>query len=277
MKKIISFIASTMMTASSLTAVSSFALNAEETQNKLSVSKTVLSDDITTDNGTVIPAGVSAINVSISENTGFDSTMTKLELGNGYDIITDENGKPVISKGNVMEDSIIVPVSNENVIAVTSASADKTSDNGVMFTVFAYENPSADNSINIADSKIESSNYTAQNFVMPLSMNEEIEYVIGDAYGDGVIDSVDASQVLHAIDLNNGVAMRVTLANLHIDTYLPYALCAEAADTNKNKIISNEDAENILDYYGYLSSGKTQADYQKKTGLLIGTKDKVNI
>lgn len=86
MKKIISSLAASLMAVSTITSVSVSAENTEK-ENILSVSTEILSESVIIDN-TVIPAGTSAVTVSISGNNGLSSSSAKLVVGDAYNIIT---------------------------------------------------------------------------------------------------------------------------------------------------------------------------------------------
>ena len=123
MKKLISAFVASVLSVSALSAVSAFAVETTSEDN-LSVSTKVLDEAITVDD-TVVSAGSVAITVNISDNSGFSSYSTKLELGSAYDIITDENNQPVVESGSVIGDSLVGSSCNDNVVVVSTASADE--------------------------------------------------------------------------------------------------------------------------------------------------------
>lgn len=266
MKKLVSLIASTVLTVSSLTAVSSFAVN---NQNELSVSKTVLSSNVTADDGTVIPAGAVAINVNITDNCGFDSSMIKIDLGNNYDVINNAKDMPVLFIGSAMGESRVV-ASGDNTIAIVSASTSVTSNDGLLFTIFAYENETVtNNDITVIDSEF--SVLAEEDLIPPCAVTSGASYVIGDVNESGSINSSDASQVLHAISIHeqscdrncvNPKMLPLEEAKLYQLFYFPNTTYgAEAADVFKVQKISEACADDILGYYSCISSGKNYSDY----------------
>ena len=264
MKKIMSILASAVLTVSSLSVISASAVES----NELSITKTPVTADTFADDGTVIPAGAVAINVNITNNSGFDSSMIKIELGDNYDIINNINENPALSVGSAMGESRVA-VSGNDTIAVVSASASETSADGLLFTVFAYENATSDDDINVVDSEF--SVCTEEDLVSPLATRAaKKSYTIGDVDEDGYINSADASRVLRAISIHedscdrnckNKEILPVKEAKDHMLFYFPKTTFGpEAADVfDKGKIIK-KCADDILGYYSCISSGKNYSD-----------------
>ena len=265
MKKIMSILASAVLTVSSLSVISASAVES----NELSITKTPVTADTFADDGTVIPAGAVAINVNITNNSGFDSSMIKIELGDNYDIINNINENPALSVGSAMGESRVA-VSGNDTIAVVSASASETSADGLLFTVFAYENATSDDDINVVDSEF--SVCTEEDLVSPLATRAaKKSYTIGDVDEDGYINSADASRVLRAISIHkdscdrnckNKEILPVKEAKDNMLFYFPNTTFGpEAADVFKSGKIRKECADDILGYYSCISSGKNYSDY----------------
>ena len=268
MKKFISLIASTVLTVSSLTAVSSFAVN---NHNELSVSKTVLSSDVTADDGTVIPAGAVAINVNIDNNTGFSYATTVLELGSSYDVITDENNSPIVSTGTLLEDSIYSTKENNNRVSFANASGDEKLGNGLLFTIYAYEDTtSSDNGIVVFD--------TEEVLASSVSLTSSAEgyYICGDVDDDDFINASDSSAVLAALEKTGVRTLPYTVAAGVPKLYFPNASTVKAAylwgvDNPKYRDVDTDTAAIILDYYASNSAGTPYVpDEEDADGLLIG-------
>ncbi|MDE7138738.1 MAG: hypothetical protein K2O29_09850 [Ruminococcus sp.] len=269
MKKIISSLAASLMVASTISAVSVSAENTEK-KNIFSVSTKILSESVVITN-IVIPAGASAVTVSISGNNGLNSSSTKLIGGDAYNIIEVAENQPVLNKGAVLDDLSVVSTENNNCIAVVAASADYTDSDGDMFTFYIEKvNDSGDTSINIVDMP----SLKVSDTVSTFSVNGFKYATCGDVNDDGYIDAVDASQVFSAVakytkaNTSDPEAEHFTpfLANLFLSDYLPYAPCAETADTNMDGLIQDIDAEKIMKYYAAAAVGNEVNDKDNHCG-----------
>lgn len=269
MKKIISSLAASLMAVSTITSVSVSAENTAK-ENILSVSTEILSESVIIDN-TVIPAGTSAVTVSISGNNGLSSSSAKLIVGDAYNIITVSENQPVLNEGAVLDDFSVASAENNNCIAVVAASADYTYRDGDMFTFYVEKvNDSGDTSINIVDMP----SLKVEDAVSTFSVNGFKYATCGDVNDDGYIDSVDATQVFSAVDKytkanpSDTEAEHFTpfLANLFLSDYLPYAPCAETADTNMDGVIQDTDAEKIMEYYAAAAVGNEVNDKDNHCG-----------
>ncbi|MBQ8297932.1 MAG: hypothetical protein IJX77_09130 [Ruminococcus sp.] len=81
------------------------------------------------------------------------------------------------------------------------------------------------------------------------------QFIVGDADGNGSVNSLDASEVLGAT--SGGTSLVVdTIAPFHTD-YFPKAICAGAPDANQDGYINSTDADDILDYYSAVAVGNT--------------------
>ena len=219
MKKFVSTLMASVLAVSAFPIVSASAV---ETPNTLSVSTEILGESVTVDE-TVIPEGSVAVTVSVSNNDGFSSSTTKLDV-NAADVVTDENGRPVFVSGNLLDSSIVKSVEKDNVVAFVSASAEKTYDDGKMFTFFVSDNYSGVDIIREeGNSHIRPALYA---------------YRIGDVDDDGYIDAADASDVLGAISTFSGgkvdgVNLPISEVDAHLSTYFPRIRYAQAANTDK--------------------------------------------
>ena len=249
MKKTISAIVASVIAVSALTAVSASAINLEE-ENVLSVSTETVASTMTID-GTEVPAGDVAITDNIDNNSGFNSSTTKIELGEAYNVITNSVDIATITIGTVMGDSHVCAIEKNNTIVIASASASDNVSDGAMFTFYAIENKnSSDKSINFIDI----------NNNVPTSNARSITYRIGDVNQDNTINASDSSDVLSAIALNGGKKINVSTANANLSYYFPNALRAESADTDKSTYITQGDADDILLYYTCTQTGSNYAD-----------------
>lgn len=236
------------MAATSLSAFSSFASN----ENAISLSSVSLTSAITTDDGTVIPSGATAITVSISNNTGFYNKSVMFNTGLA-DIIVDEAGIPVVDCGSVLEESVIGASENDGVMMIATASAEISTGDGDIFTFYVNSNSE---DVNIMES---SSTYLTEN--ISSTMARRPYYIIGDVDNSGTINSSDVSYILSAIsqyrDLYFDDVLPVSVANSNLTYYFPYhtPARAQAADSNENGYITNYDAQCAMNYYSAMSTG----------------------
>ncbi|MBO5319220.1 MAG: hypothetical protein J6B01_05365 [Ruminococcus sp.] len=248
MKKIIPTLAAAMMAAASLSAFSAFASD----ENAISLSSVSLGSAITTDDGTVIPAGATAVTVNISNNTGFYSKAVKFDAGLA-DIIVDEAGVPVVDCGSVLKESVIGASENDGVMMIAASSAEISSSDGDIFTFYVNSNPE-DVSVTAIDPS-----YPVENTAAPTAIR--CYYTIGDIDHDDKVDPTDASFIQIALkkcqERRKDDVLPVDVANADRTYYFPSHTPekAEAADSNENGHISNYDVQCVMNYYTALSTG----------------------
>lgn len=250
MKKVYSILISGAIAISSLSAILANATN-EESSNTLSVTSKSISENFVLPDGNLIPAGAVAITVGLSNNEGFSSSATKLNIENA-DYLLDENNKPIVVKGDLFNSSIISAATKDNCIVVASASAEEENGDGNMFTIFVSNQPS---NVSVFDISGESIRTNQDDIAGARSV-----YYIGDVNHDYNIDAVDGSQVLQAIDTYSSApftVLPVSVANANLSIYFPYIPNAQIADTNINGGINKKDADNIMDFYAYVAVGHT--------------------
>lgn len=257
MKKIISTLVASLMAVSALTAISVSASNVSEI-NKYTISTATIENDTIVDE-TTIPAGSVAITVNINNNYGFNASATKLDIGTLADVVVDETGRPVVTKGNVLDDFITASAVKDGTVVVSSASDKETNTNGEMFTIYVANDYSG---ASVEDITNESISIEADGTATTL--NTRYEYYIGDINHNGYINSIDASQLLGAIsdfkDEYPNTDFTVDFADAHLSDYFPNAHYANVADTNKNNLINKADANNILQFYSYVATGYTREE-----------------
>jgi hypothetical protein len=252
MKKLISTLAASIIAVSSMPVISASAF-AYAGNDEISISTETLTEAAIADDGNVIPAGSVAITVSINGNTGFDSSTTKIDIGSA-NILVDNDGNPVYSAGEVLESSMIVSATNDNLVAFSTASAGMNNSDGDLFTFYATSDYDGAELIGS-----ETEQFTG-NITMPNSTLHS--YIIGDVNQSGYIDATDASAILHAVYIYDQAfgddVISVNYANAHLSTYFPNALVAESADGNLSDTITNKDAELVLTYYTHQSVGNPE-------------------
>ena len=265
LKKVCSSIISSVLAVSAMPIT--LGAVAAENDNILSVSTQVLTNGTVVDD-TVIPAGSVAISVNISNNAGFSSTTTKLHLGDAYNILVCDENKPVVSNGSLLQDSIVNSATNDNYIAVVSASGSNQTADGELFTFYALiDEMSLDDSIELVD-ETENEITVSDNII---NGSSEHIYVKGDCNDDDVVNAVDASYVLSALQRCGQSALPYSIASLPYMYlwYFPDIYVIDAAyiwSDNRDITVENT-ADIITDYYSMHSVGLL---YPHEDGLLIG-------
>lgn len=255
MKKFVSTLMASVLAVSAFPIVSASAV---ETPNTLSVSTEILGESVTVDE-TVIPEGSVAVTVSVSNNRGFDASMTKLKLGKAYDVITNEKGIPVCDLGEAATNSLIAGSENNNVVAFSMACSDTNTSDGNLFTFYASADDSESLDITVIDSEYSSRSSRGKATKSILSGY----YKIGDVDNDSYVSAADASDVLHAIGLN-GKKLSVSVANQNLPYYFPSdknIVCAESGDPDLSGTLTEADANDILLCYSCLSTGQDYKDF----------------
>lgn len=106
---------------------------------------------------------------------------------------------------------------------------------------------------------------------LPFSVSaaNRFPYMLGDLNTDLCVDAGDASTVLHEL-VEHGFEeddsrVRVSYVRAHLDDWFPNAVCAAAADANKDGYISKADADLILHHYTLIMSNMedTETDIGK--------------
>ena len=251
MKKIFSALITSAIVVSSTASLIANSTNTEKT-NALSVTSTSVSEALVLSDGNIIPAGSVALTVNIANNTGFDASTTKLDIGNA-NVLVDDKGDPIVSKEELLEDSIDVSATKDNFVAVSSILNSDADEDGEMFTIYLSSLPSSVSVWNINDVSVDLSQGNTRDTV----------YHIGDVNDNGYIDSVDASQVSRAVELYSGTVygwLWVNIANANLSYYLPYSPYADLGDTNNNAALNYDDTQNIMQFYTWLSVGYSMAE-----------------
>lgn len=279
MKKLTSSLVAAGMLVASITPVYASAINVKPL-NELSIESETLTEDITID-GKVIPSGTLAVTVNIENNTGFENSKTMIELGEAFEVIKNDDNRPVIFKGETFDNSYVRSIEVDNIISVASISTEIENNDGAMFTFYVEVDDSIENKImNIID--VPETSSSIANSVN--SVNSAFIYLIGDVNNDFFIDASDATCVYTALTkcppiFNSRLPVYVA------ETNLSYYLCdscrtAWAADTYiedvrrdgsgtpqlNEGIISIEDVDEIMDYYLYGSAHDNPTQYSGRVG-----------
>lgn len=265
MKKVISVIAASMMAAISLAFGSVSAANIS-TDNEYTISTKTVETDIIVDK-TTVPEGSLAVTISISNNTGFSSSSTKINLSNAHDAILDENGMLVIESGNAIGDSCISGSAGDDCVVIATASGtDKVCD-GAMFTFFvANDSYLNDIKLEIAETSLSNVASVNANAVIPMGSSQKF-YKIGDVNDDDLIDARDATWVLSALDSTGRESLPYSEVEAFPEFYFPQIYDfnsafiwevknAQTGKTEKLDIDKKYTADIILDYYSCRATNK---------------------
>lgn len=247
-------IMASVLAITSVTSVAGVMANAEET-NAVSVSYETLTSAITADDGTVIPAGAVAVEVSINNNTGFKGSSLAFNMSSS-DALTNASGAPVVDNGAVLGDAMVAAAQNNGKLVVSYSAANTMSSDGELFTFYMSE----------------ASDVTFAETVVAQPDNETSAYayrkywIIGDVDGDLVIEIEDCTAVQEAVAKAGGRMVEVNevnadLANFFPNSPMPFAECVDGnvddwiMDSTVNQKVS--DAYQIMNYFSTTAAGLT--------------------
>ena len=227
-------------------------------------SYSTVAETFTAADGTVVPAGATAVTLSIENNTGFSASDITL---NATADLLGVDGIVAATNGSAYGDAIVSAAQNGSKVVVTSASLDNSKNDGTLVTLYT----TSDAKVTVEDASFESvknneiSCYTSQQYDF---------YVIGDLNSDEQVNSKDAAIMLSAYNIAeadgsllttaNGKALMVFIAKMNPAKYkLDSAKKVEAADGNKDGRIMNcddvnySDVKQLLNYAAATGAGLT--------------------
>ncbi len=234
--------------------------------NDCSVTYTTLAESITTTEGDYIPAGSIAVTMSIQNNSGFTDNMFLLNLDDGFDVILNDNNKPIIETDDVLDGFIVAGSVEDDNFCVAVASTHECLSDGEMFTFYcsAEENATGDPvSIGTISNNI---SFNEGNVASPAVNIKRIHF--GDVNGDGSINASDATYIMIAVSANNGDAILLSYLYANpsaVATYFsgcytnnPYCyVCADVLYNPSINYVDNDDAYEILQYSACMGVGGT--------------------
>ncbi len=268
-----------------------------------SLSYETLTAAITTESGDTIPAGTMAVTMSIDGNSGFNSDTLAVEIDNGYSVMTDSDGKPIIQTGEVLEEFMTSSAVTNNKVCVAAASTAETFENGELFTVY------------LTASEGEMSVYTKSESTATIvtatqRITRSAGIKVGDVNYDGSINARDATKLMIACDRNQigdstinimpilyAYLKRDYSENAGADIVGKYRLfytdennaekpidprcmncydesyCVVAANRVDTRMINDNDSQEILDYSAAIGSG---GSYTGMVGMDIDSVETLN-
>lgn len=254
------------------------------TENSVSVTTETLNEGITVD-GVEIQSGATAVTVNVANNKGFSLFDFVLDIGSGYDVITDTDGRPVFTKCKTVNyTSRIESAVNDNTVVINGLFGYDCITEGGIITFYANENSDSDRSVSVKSSTLYSSEKwreygsgTAYHEAgCPLILNGELiernpiennsVYMVGDINGDMKIDLTDAFDAFYTayIATNSGFSQ---MQDIVWKMYFPNITDIRAAFLWNEYSDSNSEMDNmgryttatadeILKYCADISAGK---------------------
>ncbi|WP_456112688.1 hypothetical protein [Ruminococcus sp.] len=266
-KKIIAALSAATMVTSCAGVVTS----ADEVVNAVNVSYSTVAEAFTAADGTVVPAGATAVTLSIENNTGFSAS--DITLNATADLLA-VDGMVAATNGSAYGDAIVSAAQNGSKVVITSASLDDSKNDGTLVTLYT----TSDAKVTVEDAAFKSAKQMEDANAVA-TYNTFRFYRIGNLDDDDNIDSTDmfyqmqaykiaeADNALHTVT-DNGVSYKgllVVVADKHKAKYkLEQAVTARAADGNEDGVIANcedqpkySDVENLAYYIARRGAGYT--------------------
>ena len=235
--------------------------------NAYSVSYETLTSAITTDDGSTVPAGAVAVTMSIDNNTGFNANTLTLDIDEGYSVLTNNDGKPIVDKGAVLANAMTSAAvsDDEATLCVVSASAMTSNVDGALFTVYftADSATTATSFVSIEDTDAEIA--TGEISMASVATTSTIGYyfigdtnneTLADNNGNPPVDAVDASNIMIKVSEYGNSFNTAALGWAIVDNYFDEAAHYDAPDADESKYIDNKDATLILNYSAAIGAGK---------------------
>ena len=264
-----------------MVALPSFAADANDCELYYNlVEESFLSDD-----GTLIPSGSIAVTVTVSGFENFNASTTKLDFPDYYQLICNGNNEVVLDKEEVLNESMVANAKSTSgdTLCVTSACADSCVANGTLFTIYFSTNASVLDDFVLVESFV-TTEYEEPNFVPMLpeigNMGNIVSpdqwrydegiyigyYVVGDTNDNGVINSVDACNIMqkHAryaqdhnyvegtSDYNNAEIPISEVRNYFNASDVPFVY---SPDADQDGSVGLDDAQAILVYAANVGVG----------------------
>ena len=266
-KKIIAALSAATMVSACAGVVAS----AAEAVNAVNVSYSTVAETFTAADGTVVPAGATAVTLSIENNTGFSAS--DITLNATADLLA-VDGMVAATNGSAYGDAIVSAVQNGSKVVITSASLDDSKDDGTLVTFYT----TSDAEVTVEDAAFKSAKQIEDESAIAVYSDDDY-YRIGDLDNDDNIDSTDMFYQLQAYrvaesdaafveNTRHGVnykGLSTIVADKHKAKYgLLADATAKAGDGNSDKIIAYDqehlvisDVDNLAYYIARRGAGYT--------------------
>ena len=266
-KKIIAALAAATMVTSCAGVVAS----AAEAVNAVNVSYSTVAETFTAADGTVVPAGATAVTLSIENNTGFSAS--DITLNATADLLA-VDGMVAATNGSAYGDATVSAAQNGSKVVITSASLDDSKSDGTLVTFYT----TSDAEVTVEDAAFKSAKQIEDESAIAVYSDDDY-YRIGDLDNDDNIDSTDMFYQLQAYrvaesdaafveNTRHGVnykGLSTIVADKHKAKYgLLADATAKAGDGNSDKIIAYDqehlvisDVDNLAYYIARRGAGYT--------------------
>ncbi|HJH91909.1 MAG TPA: hypothetical protein OIM05_02850 [Oscillospiraceae bacterium] len=266
-KKIIAALAAATMVASCAGVVAS----AAEAVNAVNVSYSTVAETFTAADGTVIPAGATAVTLSIENNTGFSAS--DITLSATADLLGTD-GLVTATNGSAYGNATVSAAQNGSKVVITSASLDDSKNDGTLVTFYT----TSDAEVTVEDAAFKSAKQMEDASAIAVCSSDDY-YRIGDLNNDDNIDSTDMYYQLNAYRIAENDPSLITVerkgltyaglstivANKHKAKYgLIEDAYAMAGDGNNDRVIAYDkeqliisDVDNLAYYVARRGAGYT--------------------
>ena len=266
-KKIIAALSAATMVSACAGVVAS----AAEAVNAVNVSYSTVAETFTAADGTVVPAGATAVTLSIENNTGFSAS--DITLNATADLLA-VDGMVAATNGSAYGDAIVSAAQNGSKVVITSASLDDSKDDGTLVTFYT----TSDAEVTVEDATFKSAKQMEDASAIAVCSSDDY-YRIGDLNNDDNIDSTDMYYQLNAYRIAEFDAafvekekygikykgLSTIVANKHKEKYgLIEDANAMAGDGNFDKVIAYDkeqliisDVDNLAYYVARRGAGYT--------------------
>ncbi|MBE6851734.1 MAG: hypothetical protein E7504_08445 [Ruminococcus sp.] len=246
--------------------------------NAYTLSYKTLSENYITNDGQSIPAGSTAITVSVSGNTGFDCNMLHLSLSGNNSTHSDSNGALIMEKGRMLRQALVSGTEHANGLCIAIASPENITADGELFTFYVKNTASDFAAVSSVKqelipeiSQVEKTDHPSRSWrnTPDGPLYTTWHFLAGDADDNGIINMSDAVYILRACAKAENNELSVTEIDDHAETwkkFFPPARSAECADANGNTYITMQDAGDVLDYAVICEVGKAK-EYKGYVGF----------
>lgn len=267
LKKAIAALAAATMVTSCAGVVAS----ADEAVNAVNVSYSTVAETFTAADGTVVPAGATAVTLSIENNTGFSAS--DITLNATADLLA-VDGMVAATNGSAYGDAIVSAAQNGSKVVITSASLNDSKDDGTLVTFYT----TSDAEVTVENATFKSAKQMEDASAIAVCSSDDY-YRIGDLNNDDNIDSTDMYYQLNAYRIAESDAafvekekdgikykgLSTIVADKHKAKYgLLADATAKAGDGNNDKVIAYDkeqliisDVDNLAYYVARRGAGYT--------------------
>ena len=243
-KKIIAALAAATMVASCAGVVAS----AAEAVNAVNVSYSTVAEAFTAADGTVVPAGATAVTLSIENNTGFSAS--DITLSATADLLGTD-GLVTATNGSAYGNATVSAAQNGSKVVITSASLDDSKNDGTLVTFYT----TSDAEVTVEDATFKSAKQMEDASAIAVCSEH---YRRGDMNNDDIINSTDLFYQMQAYKIaKDDVSLHemekyglvyegllTDVANKHKAKYgLVAGACAMAGDGNDDTVIAYDEEQ----------------------------------